>query len=68
MVIEPGDLVLGDDDGVMCVPFAAIETVYAATLAKHAAETKQMAEIEAGASDRSWVDAALKKLGCEIEG
>ncbi len=66
MVIEPGDLVIGDDDGVTCVPFDHVETVLAATKAKHAAEAKQMAEIEAGTSDRSWVDATLGKLGCEI--
>lgn len=68
MVIEPGDLVLGDDDGVLCVPYDQVETVYAATNAKHAAEIQQMAEIVAGRSDRSWVDAALTKLGCAIEG
>jgi RraA family protein len=66
MVVEPGDLVLGDEDGVMCVPYEHVETVYTATKAKHAAELKQMAEIEAGTSDRNWVDATLKKLGCEF--
>ena len=29
MVIEPGDLILGDDDGLLCVPFAATEAVLA---------------------------------------
>ena len=67
MVIEAGDLVIGDDDGVTCVPFTAVETVYAATKAKNDAEIKQMAEIVAGRSDRGWVDATLAKLGCEIE-
>ena len=66
MVIEPGDLVIGDDDGLTCVPFDHAETVLVATQAKHAAELDQMAEIEAGTSDRAWVDAALKKLGCEM--
>ena len=47
------------------MPFDAAEPVLAATEAKQAAETKQMAAIEAGTNDRSWVDAALKKLGCE---
>ena len=65
MVIEPGDLVLGDDDGLLCVPFAAIEEVYAAASAKAAAEARQMANIEAGTHDAAWVDAALKRLGCE---
>ena len=67
MVIEPGDLILGDDDGVVCVPFAQVATVLAATQAKQAAETKMMAEIATGTSDRSWIDATLKRLGCEIQ-
>ncbi len=67
MVITPGDLVIGDDDGLVCVPYDDAETIYAGAFAKHAAETKQMAAIEAGTNDRRWVDAALAKLGCEIE-
>jgi len=66
MVIEPGDLILGDDDGLVCVPFAELETVYAATVAKAAAEAKQMAAIEAGTHDAAWVDATLRRLGCEV--
>ena len=64
MVIEPGDLIIGDSDGVLCVPFDALEQVLANTEAKQDAETKQMAAIEAGTNDRTWVDAALKRLGC----
>lgn len=67
MVIEPGDLIVGDEDGFLCVPYALTGPVLAATEAKQAAEVKQMAEIEAGTSDRSWVDATLKRLGCRIE-
>lgn len=66
MVIHAGDLVLGDGDGVLVVPFDDVEEVYAATNAKQDAETRQMAAIEAGTNDRSWVDATLKKLGCQI--
>ncbi len=64
MVIEPGDLVLGDDDGLLCVPFAEVESVHAAASAKAAAEARQMANIEAGTHDASWVDATLRRLGC----
>lgn len=64
MVIEPGDLVLGDSDGVVAVPAAAAETVLAATRKKHEAEARQMSETEAGTLDRSWVDKALERLGC----
>ncbi|WP_038366246.1 RraA family protein [Bosea sp. UNC402CLCol] len=67
MVIAPGDLVIGDDDGLLCVPYDEVEAVYAAADAKHKAETKQMTAIHEGRNDRSWVDAALAKLGCEIE-
>ena len=65
MVIEPGDLVLGDDDGLVCVPFDHVTSVYEATVKKHAAEEKKMQAILAGKDDRSWIDAALSRLGCE---
>jgi regulator of RNase E activity RraA len=29
MVIEPGDLVIGDDDGLLCVPYGQTEAIYA---------------------------------------
>jgi regulator of RNase E activity RraA len=66
MLIEPGDLILGDWDGLVAVPFAEVETVYTATKAKHEAEIRQMSAIEAGTNDRSWVDQALERLGCEF--
>ena len=67
MVIHPGDLVLGDDDGVLCVPFDDCEQVYAAAKAKYEAEQHSMQAILAGTDDRSWVDATLHKLKCEIQ-
>ena len=66
MVIAAGDLILGDDDGVLAVPFDDVETVLAAGWAKHAAEERQMAQTLAGTQDRSYVDAALIRLGCEM--
>ena len=63
MVVEPGDLLLGDDDGVVCVPKAAAEAVYAASKAKHESEEQMLAAIRAGTSDRAWVDERLKELG-----
>jgi RraA family protein len=67
MVIHPGDLVIGDDDGVLCVPFDDCEQVYAAAKAKSDAEQRTMQAILAGTDDRSWVDATLRKLNCEIQ-
>ncbi|HJT06650.1 MAG TPA: RraA family protein [Stellaceae bacterium] len=68
MVIAPGDLVLGDDDGVLAIPYDEAESIYAQAAAKNAAEEKQMAAIKAGTIDRSWVDASLQRLGCEFGG
>ena len=66
MVIEPGDLIIGDDDGLLCVPFADLAETLAAAQAKQKAEIGQMAATEAGTVDRSWVDETLAKLGCEF--
>ncbi|ARP94181.1 RraA family protein [Bordetella genomosp. 13] len=65
MVIEPGDLVIGDEDGLLCVPYKQVEEVLAATRAKHHVEEKMMADIAAGTLDTGWVDARLKALGCQ---
>jgi regulator of RNase E activity RraA len=67
MVIAPGDLIVGDGDGVVCVPFDQTAEVLKATEAKHQAELKQLEAIKAGKSDRAWVDAALTRLGVKID-
>ncbi|WP_430511250.1 RraA family protein [Pannonibacter phragmitetus] len=64
MVIEPGDIMLGDSDGVLCVPLADAQAILSRTQAKQDAEARQMQAIAAGTNDRTWVDATLKKLGC----
>ena len=66
MVIMPGDLVLGDADGVVVVPFDDVAEVYEKTVAKHAAETKQMAAIQAGTHEPTWFNETLAKMGCEM--
>ena len=65
MVIQPGDLILGDEDGVLCVPFDDAEAVLAAATAKYEAEQRQIANIRAGTHDASWVDETLRVLKCE---
>jgi regulator of RNase E activity RraA len=67
MVIEPGDLVIGDEDGFLCVPFDDVERLLAAAHQKQAAETVMVAGIKDGSYDRAWVDATLTRLGCFIE-
>jgi regulator of RNase E activity RraA len=63
-VIEPGDIMIGDSDGVLSVPRSDAAEILMNTQAKQDAETKQMQAIAEGKNDRSWVDAALKKFGC----
>ncbi len=67
MVIAPGDLVIGDEDGLLAVPCDEARAVYAAAKAKHDSEIATLADIAAGRSDRAWVDATLKRLGVELE-
>ena len=64
MVIEPGDIMIGDADGVLVVPIDVAEDVLKKTQAKQDAETRQMRAIAEGTNDRSWVDAALRERGC----
>ncbi|MDM0066669.1 RraA family protein [Variovorax sp. J31P207] len=67
MVIEPGDLVIGDDDGFLCVPFEDVSALLAAANKKQEIEARMIADIEAGTFDRSWVDATLARLNCFVE-
>jgi len=66
MVIEPGDLVVGDEDGLLSIPYDAALAVYEATSRKHRAELKDLEAIADGTYDRSWVDARLRALGLDI--
>ncbi|WP_455274993.1 RraA family protein [Rhizobium herbae] len=66
MVIEPGDLMLGDEDGLVCVPFDQTDDVYEKAKAKNEAEAATLANTLAGKLDpKSWVDASLRTLGCD---
>jgi regulator of RNase E activity RraA len=68
MVVEPGDLILGDGDGVLSVPFDETENVLEKARAKQRSEAQQMEAIKAQANDRTWVDASLHRLGCDFHG
>lgn len=65
MVIEPGDLVIGDDDGILCVPFDEAVRIEGLARAKKEAEAKTLANTQAGKLDpKRWVDETLARLGC----
>jgi RraA family protein len=67
MVIHAGDLVVGDADGLLCVPFDDAEALLAATHLKMAAEKQMLADIAAGTLDTAWIDATLQRIGCNTE-
>ena len=65
MVVEPGDLMLGDEDGVLCVPFDQVEAVYGPAVKKRDGEAATYARTMAGELDpKAWVDEQLRRLGC----
>jgi RraA family protein len=67
MVIHPGDLLLGDADGVLCVPMDAAAEVLEAARRKVALEKKMLGDIAAGKLDQSWIETTLRRIGCDPE-
>ena len=63
MVIHPGDLMVGDEDGLVCVPAGQAADILAAALAKGEAEKKTLLDMANGRYDTAWVDAALQRAG-----
>lgn len=61
--VSPGDLVVGDADGVVVIPRADVENVLAAAEKKVAAERQRIDEIDAGILISPWLGDALKQAG-----
>ena len=66
MVIHPGDIVVGDEDGVVAVPTAEAAKILDLARAQVQAEAKTMKAIADGTLDRSWVDQRLAERGCKL--
>jgi RraA family protein len=63
MVVMPGDIVVGDEDGLVCVPLADAQEILALARAQRDREDAILADIAKGALDRAWVDETLIARG-----
>ena len=66
MAVQPGDIIVGDADGLVAVPQSVAERVLASAQAILAKETAAMKQMQDGSVDRSWVDQALKAKGYRL--
>jgi regulator of RNase E activity RraA len=66
MVVNPGDIIVADADGVVAISQAEAEKVIALTVAQKNKEEATLAAIAAGKVDRSWVDKMLRDKGCSL--
>jgi RraA family protein len=65
--VHPGDIVVGDADGVVAVPLSIAGAVLASAMRIRAKEAVVMQEIERGTLDRTWVDDTLRRLGYDMK-
>jgi regulator of RNase E activity RraA len=63
VTVHPGDLIVGDDDGVVVVPFASIASVAQEVVKKMEKETLRIASIAQGFISPAWLDAAIERAG-----
>lgn len=63
MPVNPGDIIVGDADGVLAVPQNVALEVIAAARAQNEKEEATLAAIASGNIDRAWVDEMLRKKG-----
>jgi regulator of RNase E activity RraA len=63
MVVNPGDIVAGDDDGVVFISPSEAKAIAAASRKKLDAETQTLADIASGRYNDQWITDALKAKG-----
>jgi 4-hydroxy-4-methyl-2-oxoglutarate aldolase len=66
IAVHSGDLVIGDEDGVVVVPRGDLEAVGHRLQAVAEKEAKMQAAIDAGRFIPSWVDETLAARGCAV--
>jgi regulator of RNase E activity RraA len=65
-VVNPGDVVVGDEDGLVAFPRDRLDAVIDAARAKARAEQAIMDEIANGAERQAWLHGVLEGLGIKV--
>ncbi|NYT38817.1 RraA family protein [Allopusillimonas soli] len=66
MVVTPGDLIVGDEDGLLCVPRKEAEAIHRAASEKQTLEARIMQDIMNDRLDVRWIDESLPQRGCDF--
>lgn len=64
--VEPGDIILGDGDGVVVIPSGEAEALYEEVRLADERDKERTERARRGLFDRGWVDGELDRRGCEI--
>jgi RraA family protein len=67
MIINPGDIIVGDEDGLVVVPQEQADYILSLAKKQQKAEGAIMKSIVEGTVDRSWIDQMLEQKGCEFK-
>lgn len=65
VVVHPGDIVLGDDNGIVVIPQDYAAELLEKLRARRAALKDYLAAVQRGDFSNAWVDAILSEGGCE---
>lgn len=61
--VRPGDIVLGDDDGVVVIPVERAHAVAQEVKIRIAKESQRIAAINAGVVSPAWLDETIERVG-----
>jgi regulator of RNase E activity RraA len=66
VAVHPGDMIVGDEDGVVVVPLADAPAVVERLSAIEQKEARMLSNIQAGRLIPEWVDEVLQDKDCEV--
>lgn len=66
MIVNPGDIIVGDEDGLIAIPLTEAEALLTLIRKQQKNEEAIFSSIEDETVDRTWVNNLLRQKGCEI--